>query len=512
MSKMAAYRLFTVPPTMANQPPIADDPLRALLDAAVDAIMLIDARGHVIAFNRSAEMLFGYAAAEVHGRNVSMLMPQPYRGEHDAYIERYARTGERRIIGIGREVVALRKDGTTFPIDLSVGEFVTGGVRGYVGILRDISERKHQEAMLRQTGEELRLIFDYAPTAMMTTDLGGHILRANRACAELFGASVEELIGMRHSDFVHPEDRPRLLEAFERLQHGEGEFRQEFRYRRHDGSELQALHYSAAVAGDDGSPELIISEIVDRSAVLAANREAEALRVRLMHASRVGQLGEMVSGIAHEVNQPLTAIANYASACRRLLQSGQATPEDLFEPLEKIAAQAERAGQVIRGLRALTRRQEEQRERLDVNQLVHGVLPLVEFDTRQAGVRLRAHLDPDVPDVHGDAVQIQQVLLNLVRNALEAMSGARTSDRIDIVTASLAGMFVEIRVVDGGPGISAEAAAHLFEPFYTTKPQGMGLGLSICQSIARAHGGELSYYVNENAGATFVLRLPIAAD
>ncbi|WP_169729301.1 PAS domain-containing sensor histidine kinase [Solimonas soli] len=492
---------------MASYPSIADDPLRALLDAAVDAIVLIDAQGLVVGFNRSAEQLFGYRAAEVHGCNVSMLMPQPYRGEHDAYIDRYAHTGERRIIGIGREVVAQRKDGSTFPIDLSVGEFSNAGVRGYVGILRDISERKRHEAMLRQNGEELRRIFEYAPTAMTTTDLEGHILRANRACAELLGCRIEELVGKRHSDLVHAEDRPRLLAAYAQLREEGGEFRQEFRYPRRDGTEMQALLYSAAVA-DDGRQQMIISELVDRSALLAANREAEALRGRLTHAARVGQLGEMVSGIAHEVNQPLTAIANYAHACRRLLQSGDATPADLIAPLEKIATQAERAGQVIRGLRTLARRGETPRQTLQVNQLVREVLPLIEFDARQAGIRLRMQLATGLPPVHCDEVQIQQVVLNLVRNAVEAMNGARSSDVIDIVTSTQEPRFVEIVVMDSGPGIAPEAADRLFEPFYTTKPQGMGLGLSICQSIAIAHGGELSYYVNERAGATFALRLP----
>lgn len=505
---MTIHYLFRLGLCMASDPRVADDPLRALLDAAVDAIVLIDAQGCVIGFNRSAESLFGYTSAEVHGRNVSALMPQPYRHEHDSYLSRYAGTGERRIIGIGREVLAQRKDGTTFPIDLSVGEFVGAEVRGYVGILRDITERKRQEAMLLRTSEELRRIFEHAPTAMTTTDLDGRILRANRACAELLGRSVDQMVGLSQAELVHDDDRDGLLAAYAALRADGGEFRQEFRYPRRDGSEMQALHYGALVANADGEPQMIISELVDRSALFAANREAEALRERLTHASRIGQLGEMVSGIAHEVNQPLTAIANYASACRRLLQSDQATPEDLIEPLGKIAAQAERAGQVIRGLRTLARRQESERRTLDVNQLVRDVLPLVEFDARQAGLRLRPQFASALPSVEVDAVQVQQVILNLVRNAMEAMAGERSGDTIDIVTSTLDPQYVEIRVSDSGPGIAPEAAAHLFEPFYTTKPQGMGLGLSICQSIASAHGGELSYYVNERTGATFALRLP----
>ncbi|NKF23488.1 PAS domain-containing sensor histidine kinase [Solimonas marina] len=490
---------------------VAHDPLRALLEAAVDAIVLIDADGRIAAFSRSAEALFGYRAAQVLGENVSMLMPEPYRGEHDHYIGNYKDTGRRRIIGIGREVVARRRDGSTFPIDLSVGEYADGEVRGFVGILRDISERKRQEAQLQRSAEELRRIFEFAPTAMTTTDLSGGIVRVNREFADLLGREVQGLLNVGLAELLHPADRVAAIEVLQALARDGGERRLELRYLRGDGSEMTALHYSAAVTDAEGRPQMIITELVDRSAMLEITREADQLRERLMHASRLGQLGEMVSGIAHEVNQPLTAIANYASACRRLLQSGAAKAEDLIGPLDKIATQAERAGQVIRGLRTLARRQESQRRELAVNDLVREVLPLVEFDARQSGVRLRTLFAEGLPTVRADGVQIQQVLLNLIRNAVEAVAGSEHGDVVDVVTSLVDPTRVEIHVADRGPGIPAEAAARLFEPFYTTKPHGMGLGLSICESIASAHGGELSYYRNEYGGATFALRLPCQA-
>jgi two-component system sensor kinase FixL len=396
-----------MPGTVPALSPTAEDRLSALLDAAVDAIVLIDPRGRISRFNRAAERLFGYVAAEVLGQNVSMLMPGPYHEEHDGYLERYANTGRPRIIGIGREVVARRKDGSTFPIDLSVGEFrrpaVAGGKRtedggehGFVGILRDITARKAQEQQLRDASEELR---------------------------QAFG-------------------------------------------------------------------------------------EAEDLRARLTHAGRLGTLGEMVSGIAHEVNQPLTAIANYASACKRLLLSGRAQPEEMAEVLDKISVQAERAGQVIRGLRKLARREDRAADRLDVNQLVGEVARLVEFEFRNAGWQLRQWLAPDLPQVSGDGVQVQQVVLNLLRNAVEAMAEATTcGDTVDLSTRHREG-WVEITVDDCGPGIPVATAQRLFEPFFTTKPQGMGLGLSICKSIISAHGGELRHEPRDGGGSRFRIRLP----
>lgn len=355
--------------------------LNALLDAAVDAIVLIDESGHVARFNRAAERIFGFAEAEVVGHNVSMLMPEPYHSEHDGYLTRYRHSGEARIIGVGREVVARRKDGSTFPIDLSVGEFRDGPERGFVGILRDISDR------VRSTGE------------------------------------------------------------------------------------------------------------------------MEELRSRLAHVGRIGTLGEMVSGIAHEVNQPLTAIANYASACRRLLASGQSAEGETAATLEKISQQAERAGQVIRGLRNLVRRKDPVREPLDLNALVREVARLTEFELRQSDFRLKLRLAPQLPAVEGDAIQVQQVLLNLIRNGFDAMREHAQGDLIEVTTRSNAGA-VELVVADSGPGIDARIEERLFEPFVTTKAQGIGLGLSICRSIATAHGGTLLYSRKPEGGARFTLSLP----
>jgi len=380
-----------MPVQAAAAPTVAESRLNALLDAAVDAIILIDARGRVARFNLAAERMFGYAETEVVGHNVSLLMPEPYRSQHDGYIHRYASTGERRIIGIGREVEARRKDGTTFPIDLSVGEFMaTGellpsGQHGFVGIIRDLTERKAQ------------------------------------------------------------------------------------------------------------------------------TREAEGLRARLTHVGRLGTLGEMVSGIAHEVNQPLTAISNYASACRRMAQAGTLGGEELATTLDKISAQAERAGQVIRGLRALVRRRDEVREPLDVNRLIRDVSKLVEFEARQAGYRLVLNLAEPLPAVSGDAVQIQQVVLNLIRNGLDAMLERAHGDSITVETLAANG-FVEIRVTDSGPGLPPAVLARLFEPFFTTKPLGIGLGLSICKSIITAHRGELTGEAAPERGARFRVRLPSVGD
>lgn len=485
------------------------DRLGALLDAAVDPIVLIDPRGHISGFNRAAERVFGYAEAEVLDRNVSMLMPEPYRHEHDGYLARYLDTGAPRIIGIGREVVARRKDGTTFPIDLAVGEFVTGEERGFVGILRDITDRKRHEAEIRAATEELRLIFENTPTAITITDIGGHVLDANRACEFLLGYNAAQLKSKRHTDLIVDEDRTATLAEFVRLRAAGDRFSREIRYRRQDGKVLYALLQAGVARDQRGNALLMICEIVDRSQVFEVTREAEELRTRLAHVGRVGTLGEMVSGIAHEVNQPLTAIANYANAARRLVLAGKVDAQELAAIHGKIAVQAERAGQVIRGLRNMTRKHESVRERLDCATLIVEASGLVEFELRARGWRLQLNLEPGLPLVSVDGVQIQQVLLNLVRNAVEAMSERASGDTVTVSAAGIDRGWLEIRVSDCGPGLSADAEERLYEPFFSTKAQGMGLGLSICKSIMSAHDGELRYRRNLSGGAEFTMRLPV---
>ncbi|MDP3294428.1 MAG: ATP-binding protein, partial [Nevskia sp.] len=333
------------------------------------------------------------------------------------------------------------------------------------------------------------------------------------SCEDLLGYAAEALRGRRHAELVVDDDRDAAVAGLAAIVDSGERLSLELRYRRVDGERLQAQLQAGVALDAEGAPLLTICEIVDRRPLYEATREAEDLRTRLAHVARIGTLGEMVSGIAHEVNQPLTAIANYASAARRFLRAGTGAVdiEELAVILDKIAAQAERAGQVIRGLRSLSRRRDAVRERLEVGVLISEVARLVEFELRARGWRLQLEVEEALPAVCGDAVQIQQVLLNLIRNGLEAMAEQASGEAVEVRALRAGSGWVEIRVRDSGPGVPSEVEERLFEPFYTTKAQGMGLGLSICQSIMSAHGGELRYRRGEQgAGAEFVIRLPVA--
>lgn len=357
--------------------------LRSILETVPDAMIVIDEQGVMQSFSSAAERLFGYSAGEVIGRNIKMMMPSPYRENHDAYLERYLRTGERRIIGIGRVVVGERRDGSTFPMELAVGEMKSSNRRFFTGFIRDLSERQKTEARLQE------------------------------------------------------------------------------------------------------------------------------LQTELVHISRLTAMGEMASALAHELNQPLSAIANYMKGSRRLLE-GRADPEAVLvrEAMDKAAEQSLRAGQIIRRLRDFVARGESERRVESLKKLVEEASALALVGAKDRGVRVRFDFDPTADLVLADKVQIQQVILNLIRNAIEAME---TSERRELVlsTAAAEDGMVEIRVADTGPGIAPEIADQLFQPFITTKAQGMGVGLSISRTIIEAHGGQITVEPNAGGGTVFCFTLRV---
>ncbi|HTI66292.1 MAG TPA: PAS domain S-box protein [Caulobacteraceae bacterium] len=360
--------------------------LQSILDTVPDAMVVIDGAGAIQSFSKAAQRLFGWTPVEVAGRNVSMLMPSPYREQHDGYLARYLTTGEKRIIGIGRVVVGERRDGSTFPMELSVGEMSAGSPRFFTGFIRDLTERQETEAR------------------------------------------VQELQG------------------------------------------------------------------------------------ELIHMSRVTVMGEMASALAHELNQPLSAAANYLRGATRLLEVESPDLPRIREAIRKAGDQALRAGDVIRHLRDFVARGETDRILENLPKLIEEASALALVGARELGVRVIYRFDPAMDVVLADKVQIQQVLLNLMRNAIEAME---TSPRRQLTVSTGPAEdpdMVEIAVADTGAGLSEEVAARLFEPFMTTKPHGLGVGLPICRTVVESHGGRIWAEPNPGGGATFRFTLRRVTD
>jgi two-component system sensor kinase FixL len=362
--------------------------LQSVLDTVPDAMVVIDTRGIMQSFSATAEKLFGYTAAEAVGRNVSILMPEPYAGQHDAYLARYLATGERRIIGLGRLVVGQRKDGSTFPMELAVGEMRSGDRRFFTGFVRDTTERQ---------------------------------------------------------------------QAQQRLQ------------------DLQA---------------------------------------ELIFMSRFTALGEMASTLAHELNQPLTAIASYLNGARRLLdRDNPADKDQIRTAIDSAASQALRAGQIIKRLREFVARGESDRHAEDLRKLIEEASALALVGAKESGVRVSFAFDPRATFVMVDKIQIQQVVLNLMRNAVEAMQEARSERKeLRISTSALDHEMIAVMVADTGPGIAPDITARLFQPFVTSKRHGMGVGLSISRTIVEAHGGTLGAEAAPGGGTIFRMTLRSVAE
>jgi two-component system, LuxR family, sensor kinase FixL len=495
---------------MESNPPSFE--LQALLDAAVDAVILIDSRGHIDVFNRAAERLFGYGALEVLGQNVKMLMTDTDRHQHDAYLQRYQRTGVPHIIGIGREVGGRRKDGVVFPAFLSVGRIANASPPRFVGFIQDLTLRHQALAAVVRERDRANSYLEAAQTILVALDPGRHVTLVNRKGCEILGCDEGALLGTDWFETVIPPgERATAVVQFAAFisQQGHPPHYCEYHVRTNSGAHRLIAWRYVVVEDASGSITGILCSGDDVTDARHSEAEARESRERMMHVSRLATMGEMTTGISHELNQPLAAITTYAQAGVRLLAAPQPHLADVTEALQQIAAQALRAGEIIRRLRNLVHNHKAQREKLQINDLIEELGTLTRADARVNEVRIALRLAPALPLIDADPIQIQQVLLNLVRNAVQALESTTSADREIVISTGLnSGGDVEVQVRDTGPGVSAQILEKLFLPFATTKSEGTGLGLAISRSIIEAHKGKLEYLPASLPGACFAFWLP----
>ena len=356
--------------------------LRSITRTAPDAIVIIDETGVIDMVNPAAERLFGYSSAELVGQNVKVLMPSPHREAHDSHLARYRETGEKRVIGIGRVVVGRRKDGTTFPARLAIGEIELGQGRLFTGFLHDITERENIQ------------------------------------------------------------------------------------------------------------------------------RRAGILQQELMHASRLSAMGEMATGIAHELNQPLTAVMNYTRAARRRLDRDEVDPTPIADLVDKAGQQAERAAEIIKRLRGFIKKDESERCLEPINAVVEEAAALALIGASDRNIELVFSLGDTLPPVLIDRIEVQQVVLNILRNAIEAFEGSGER-KIRIATWAASAQRIQVDIRDNGPGLAPSIVDNPFRPFQTTKADGLGIGLAISRTIIDAHGGRLWAESPQEGGAVFHFSLPV---
>jgi two-component system sensor kinase FixL len=496
------------PPSKGTQ---SDDSLfRTLLATAVDGIMVIDDRGIVQVYNEACHRLFQYAPEEVVGRNVSVLMPAPYREAHDRYIDNYKTTGSARIIGIGREVLGQRKDGSVFPMYLSVGEGMVHGRRVFVGIIHDLSALYRERSAYDQERAHLASIVESSNDAILSETLEGVITSWNKAAERMFGHTASEIIGTSVTRLFPPHRENEEEAILADIREGRATEHYETERVRKDGGVIQSSVTVSPLRDATGrviGASKTVRDITERK---AAEERLNSLSAELNHVARVSEMGQLSAAIAHELNQPLTAVLNYTNVAKRLIAATDpAATAKAYEAVSKAGEQAVRAGQIIRRLRDFVEKRESNRTIEDINVITEDALALGLIGTRSTDITTRVELATMSPPILVDRVQIQQVLVNLLRNAAEAMANSPRRE-LTVSTAGINDSAVEVIVADTGSGISDDLAERLFKPFVTTKPGGMGIGLAISRSIIEAHGGRLSMTPNAGGGTVFQFTLPAA--
>ncbi|WP_027152829.1 PAS domain S-box protein [Mesorhizobium sp. WSM2561] len=488
----------------------SEERYRVVAETASDAIITIDSTSIILFANRATEKIFGYTVAEMVGNELTMLMPNHLRGVHRSSLARYLKDGRRHISWEAVELLGLHRDGQVIPLELSFAEYVSNGERRFTGIARNVSERKQAEEELRESEERYRnvvetqteLICRYLPDTTLTF--------VNDTYCRYFGRNREDLIGTRFIEFIPELARPATLQYVETLGTNPRTETYEHEVLRPDGSTGWQQWTDRAILNSTGKTIEIQGIGRDVTELKNAEKEAQQRREEVMHLTRVAVLGELSGALAHELNQPLSAILSNAQAARRMLGRDMPSLDDLMEILDDIIADDNRAGAVIQRLRALLKRGDTLFDSLDLNELVTDVLQLARSELVERRVVVTTALAPLLPNVVGDRIQLQQVLLNLVLNGCEAMTGlAASARRLTISTVQNGDGLVETKISDHGAGIESLMLEKIFEPFVTTKNGGLGLGLSICRSIITAHGGHLWASNNPDRGATFGFAIPM---
>ena len=382
----------------------------------------------------------------------------------------------------------------------------------HLGNMEAVQQDLHEEQLnLHQEQRMLRLILQYAPQGIATCDSEGRILDINEAFATMLGSDASDLMGRSILEMTHPDDTAVATSWLRKVAAGEVDaYRLDQRLILQSGKVLRGVLQGVMVRPEEGESEILIVQFEDQTDRLEAQEAVRSNHERMAHVSRLSTMGEMAAGIAHEINQPLSAIILYADASKRLVEADKLGSERHLQTLSKIGEQAHRAGEVIRRIRSLSAQKEVEYRERNINDLVRGALDLAGTYAGFHDFRLKATLDEDLPMVSVDEVQIQQVILNLINNAVEAQLQEKSDDEILVATRSLSDGMLEVEVTDFGGGLPDGLEDHLFEPFFSTKDGGMGMGLSISRSIIDNHGGTLGFRPREDAmGTSFYFQLPL---
>jgi two-component system sensor kinase FixL len=486
--------------------------LASIVESSHDAIIGVDLKGLVTAWNAAAERVFGYRPDEIVGHPVATLFPAGRREAESGLIQRVAR-GE---TVTHHRTQRVRKDGAVLDVSLTLSPIrdANGIIIGASKIVDDLTGELLRERRMRRLEAHRDYLADLVESsndAIVAGTMDGRIASWNKAAERMFGYTAGEVVGLSLSVLSPPERRQEAEDNFQRLMAGGDAIHYETTLLKKDGTPMLASVAASLVytrSGEIRGASAIMRDITEQR---AAEERFKSLQAELIHLSRWNTMGMMASTLAHELNQPLTAAVNYVRAARRLMDADGSELTRIGEFLDKAVGETKLAGGIIRSLRDFIDKRETPRSAEDLNHVVNEAISLSGVTASDSATNLEVKLADALPPILINKIQVEQVLLNLIRNAMDAMRG-QEDRKLTIETGPGEPGFVVVSVADSGPGIAPEIASQLFQPFITTKEKGMGVGLTICQSIIEGHGGRIWAAENKPAGTIFRFQLPLEED
>jgi PAS domain S-box-containing protein len=484
---------------------------RSIIDSALDAVVGMDSDGIITDWNKEAEEIFGWTRLEALGRRMSeSIIPMRYRSAHERGMQHFLTTGQGPVLNQRIEITALRRNGEEFPVELSITPLKFGETQLFSAFIRDIGDRKRAEQQLRTSELNLRQMTETIPEMLWSATPDGAFDYCNARVLDYTGIGPDEIAGAGWMKTIHTDDAQNTERAWAHSVRTGDPFQAEFRsLRGSDGMYRWCVSQALPLRGTDGSILKWYGTIVDFHDRKQAQDDLRQTQAELAHVNRVMTMGELAASIAHEVSQPLASIIASGDSCTAWLANEPPNLERARAAASRVIQAATQASQTVQRVRALFKKTTASATSVDVNAVIEDTISLLRHETERHNISLLTELDADVPSVRADRVQLQQVILNLVMNAIESAASVDRDRRRLVIQSALSNPGeLLVAVKDTGPGIEARQAERLFAPFFTTKPEGIGMGLSISRSIIEAHGGRLWAEKNEPHGAVFQFVLP----
>ena len=487
---------------------------RMIVESALDAVVGMDADGIITSWNKQAEEIFGWPRSEAVGRRMSeTIIPMQYRSSHERGLLHFLRTGQGPILNQRIEITAIRRDSSEFPVELTVTPLKSGDTWSFSSFVRDISDRKRSEEQLRTSEMNLRRMSETIPEMLWSATADGAIDYCNARVLDYTGLSYGEIQGTGWMKTIHPDDADGIARAWTDSVESGNPFQFEFRcLRASDGMYRWCVSSALPLRASDGGILKWYGTVVDFHDRRQAQEDLRSTQAELAHVNRVMTMGELTASIAHEVNQPLAAIIASGDSCTAWLVSEPPNLAKARAAASRMIQAATQASEIVQRVRAMFKKIPSVATSVDMNELIEETISFAHHEAQRKNVSLRADLGSGLPTVDGDRVQLEQVILNLMMNGIESMASLDRQPKQILIRSALPNPGeLLVSVADTGPGIDAVHANRLFAPFFTTKPQGIGMGLPICRSIIEAHGGRLWAENNDSGGAVFYFMLPIKA-